>query len=116
MSRNTSTARVAASPRREGISVASAAENLATILALPPAPELAKALAQPLATHETTILAGWLREQIPPGSPVIELHEIPPLVSRLVDLFYTVDSDAVARLREESTPDCASPTVKEDHK
>ena len=116
MSRNTSTARIAVSPRREGISVASAAENLATILALPPAPDLAKALAQPLAEHETTILTGWLREQIPAGSPVIELHEIPPLVSMLVDLFYTVDMDTAFRLREESAPDCANAAVKEDIK
>src|SRR6056297_3161593 len=114
MSRNTSTARIAESPRRDGIGVASAAENLATILALPPSPDLAKALAQPLAEHEATILAGWLREQIPPGSPVIDLHEVPYLVSRLVDLFYTVDIDATTQLRQESTPDCTSPTVKED--
>src|SRR6056297_927669 len=105
MSRNTSTARIAESPRRDGISVASAAENLATILALPPAPNLAKALAQPLAEHEATILAGWLQEQIPAGSPVIELHEIPHLVSRLVDLFYTVDMDVEMRMREQSVPD-----------
>jgi len=116
MSRNTSTARIAESPRREGISVASAAESLATILALPPAPELAKALAQPLAEREATILAGWLQEQIPAGSPVIELHEIPHLVSRLVDLFYTVDMDVEMRMREQSVPDCTSPTVKEDIK
>lgn len=116
MSSNTSTARIAESPRRDGISVASAAENLATILALPPSPDLAKALAQPLAEHEATILAGWLRAQIPAGSPVIELHEIPFLVSRLVDLFYTVDMDAAMHLREESAPDLTSPTVKEDIK
>lgn len=116
MSRTASTARIVESPRREGISVASAAENLATILALPPAPDLAKALAQPLAEHEATILAGWLREQIPPGSPVIELHEVPYLVSRLVDLFYTVDTDATTQLRQTFTPNCTSPTVKEDHK
>lgn len=116
MSRNASTARIVESPRREGISVASAAENLATILALPPAPDLAKVLSQPVAEHEATILAGWLREQIPPGSVVIELHEVPYLVSRLVDLFYTVDIDATTRLRQESTPDCTNPAVKEDYK